>query len=367
MQNPHAQINKPLPNTYIGSEILIQGTAKNIPKEYDLWIAHRRKQGGIIWPKEPMVIPDKKGHFSLTVFEGGTPGTIVISLLMVEKSISEKFSHWLEKGHQTNHYPGIDITNMPIKELTNIEVQYKKRRPLKIFYSYAHKDEDLRNELEKHLTILKREQYIENWHDRRLRFGTDFSQKINDEIKQADIVLLLVSPDFISSDYCYNIEMKFALKQHQQHGARVIPIIIRPTDWQNAPFGPLLALPKDGKPVTTWQNQDQAWVNVTQGIRKVINEISPLVDAPAYTLKEGKNISCRDEILEYLTKTKRSDTFTIQEVIDYMQQQHTKYKESTIRTHITSKMCKNAPDNHAKTYDDLERIGPGVYRLIRNN
>jgi internalin A len=89
----------------------------------------------------------------------------------------------------------------------------------------------------------------------------------------ANIILLLVSADFIASDYCYDIEMELALAQHQTGEARVIPIIIRGVNWQSAPFGKLQALPKDGKPVTLWPDRDNAWRQVAAGLEKVINEL----------------------------------------------------------------------------------------------
>lgn len=273
MKKPLGKILIPSLDSNIGSNVKIEGFVRNIPEGNDLWIAHRRVKGGKIWPKEPMVIPDVNGSFSLNTFEGGAPGKITISLLMIERSISSEFNHWFEIGHKTDDYPGIYIEGKKILELTNIEVTYNKDRPLRLFYSYSHGDEKLRDKLEKHLSVLKREKYVETWSDRFLTGGTDFSEKIHDEIEKADIILLLVSSNFLASDYCYNVEMKRALERHKSGEARMIPIIIRPSDWARSPFGHLLALPKDGKAVATWQNQDEAWLNITHGIRRVIKEL----------------------------------------------------------------------------------------------
>lgn len=76
--------------------------------------------------------------------------------------------------------------------------------------------------------------------------------------------------------------------------------------------------------------------------------------------------TCREQILaaaSQITKSKNSNEFTILEILNYLTQQNTQYKESTIRTHITSRMCSNAPSHHAVTYNDLTRIKPGVYNL----
>ncbi|MGB7924220.1 MAG: tetratricopeptide repeat protein, partial [Pyrinomonadaceae bacterium] len=146
---------------------------------------------------------------------------------------------------------------------------------IKIFYSYSHKDERLRDKLDNHLALLQRQGLIEDWHDRMIEAGDDWETEINTHLDSARIILLLVSDDFIASDYCYSIEMKRALERHGTEEARVIPIILRPVDWESSPFGKLQALPKGGKPVTKWRNRDEALTNVAQGIRKVIKSLNP--------------------------------------------------------------------------------------------
>lgn len=145
--------------------------------------------------------------------------------------------------------------------------------PLKLFYCYAREDERLREQLEKHLSLLKQEGLIVPWCDREITAGEYYEQKILSNIDTADIFLALVSPAFMSSDYCHNIELKRALNRHISGQLRVIPIILRPVDWQGPPLGALQALPKDGLPVTEWGSIDKGLKNVTDGIRKVIEEI----------------------------------------------------------------------------------------------
>ena len=94
--------------------------------------------------------------------------------------------------------------------------------------------------------------------------------EIDAHVNSADIILLLVSPDFLASDYCYKVEMETALDRHKQRAAVVIPIILRPVDWSGAPFGHLQALPRDGRPVTSWSNRDEAFTSIAQGIREVV-------------------------------------------------------------------------------------------------
>src|SRR5437773_3305852 len=137
---------------------------------------------------------------------------------------------------------------------------------LEIYFSYHHKDEVLREELEKHLSLLKRQGLVTNWNDREIVAGQEWGGEIDKHINTADIILLLISPDFIASDYCYSIEMKRAMERHQAGEARVIPVILRPTDWEGTPFKQLQALPTNARAVTRWQNRDDALLDVVNGI-----------------------------------------------------------------------------------------------------
>jgi hypothetical protein len=136
-----------------------------------------------------------------------------------------------------------------------------------LFFSYSHKDEALRDKLEVHLAMLKRQGVVDTWHDRRIVAGDEFAGRIGAELERADIILLLVSPDFLASDYCYDIEMTRAMERHEAGEARVIPVVLRPCDWHGAPFGKLNAAPKDGKPVSTWPDLDEAFLDVVKAIK----------------------------------------------------------------------------------------------------
>ena len=142
-----------------------------------------------------------------------------------------------------------------------------------LFFSYSHVDEDLRDRLETHLSSLRRQGLIESWHDRRITAGDDFGSAIDAHIDTADVILLLVSPDFIASDYCYEREMTRALERHQHGDTRVIPVILRPCDWHDLPFGKLLATPRDGLPITKWPNIDDAFLDVVTAIKRALKEL----------------------------------------------------------------------------------------------
>lgn len=144
--------------------------------------------------------------------------------------------------------------------------------PLNIFYCYAHEDRALRAELAKHLSPLLRLERIINWYDGEILPGTVWEEKIMMQLNTAHIILLLVSPDFIASDYCYSKEMRRAIERHEAKEALVIPIILRPVFWNKMPFAHLQVLPSEGKPVCSslWSSKDEAFYNVVQGISVVV-------------------------------------------------------------------------------------------------
>lgn len=143
----------------------------------------------------------------------------------------------------------------------------------KVFFSYSHRDEALRDELEKHLSILRRQGFIDTWHDRRIVAGEALDRAISQNLEAADVILLLVSSDFLASDYCYDVEMRHAMARHEAGDARVIPVILRPCDWHDAPFGKLLATPPDGKPVTRFPTLDDAFVLVVAAIKQALTQM----------------------------------------------------------------------------------------------
>ncbi len=164
---------------------------------------------------------------------------------------------------------GVDLEGARSRERTSDMT----RGAVRLFYSYSHKDETLRDELETHLKLMQRQGFLETWHDRRITPGNDFKGQIDSNLEQADIILLLISADFIASDYCYDIEMKRALERDKAGEAKVIPVIVRDVSWHKAPFAHLLALPKDGEAVNLWPDKDTAWRDVSEGIERVVKAL----------------------------------------------------------------------------------------------
>ncbi|MGF1537512.1 MAG: toll/interleukin-1 receptor domain-containing protein [Elainellaceae cyanobacterium] len=146
--------------------------------------------------------------------------------------------------------------------------------PIEIFISFSHKDDALQEELVTHLSGLRRRGKITAWYDRAVEAGEEWEAQIKSKLESAQIILMLISPAFMASDYCYDIEMQRAMARHDAGTARVIPVILRPCDWKDSPFGKLKAMPEDGKPVTQWSDRDEAFLNAVQGIRRALESLS---------------------------------------------------------------------------------------------
>jgi hypothetical protein len=142
--------------------------------------------------------------------------------------------------------------------------------PVQLFYSYCHSDEAYRRTLETHLALLKRRRIIESWNDRDIQASEEWRVEISQHLDGAKIILLLISADFLASDYCYDIEMQRAMQRHNAGEASVIPIILRACDWDKAPFSKLQALPTDAKPVNSWADRDEAFTIIARRIRELI-------------------------------------------------------------------------------------------------
>ncbi len=190
-------------------------------------------------------------------------------LVMEESGLQEMpqvINGKVEKLNVRDLLNGVDIEGSRQRE-SRLE---RQSDALRLFYSYSHKDDLLREQLETHLKLLQRQGLIQPWHDRRILPGDEWVKEIDDNLNRADIILLIVSADFIASDYCYEIEMARAMERHEAGEATVIPVIVRPVDWRGTPFNKLGWLPQNGEPVTQWSDRDAAWLNVEQGIKRAI-------------------------------------------------------------------------------------------------
>ncbi len=199
-----------------------------------------------------------------------------------------------------------------------------------VFFSYSHTDEAYRDQLEKQLSMLKYQGVIETWHDRRIGAGSEVERAIDDQINRDDIILLLVSPDFLASKYCYDIEMKRAMERHEAGEAIVIPVILRACDWHPAPFGKLNATPRDGKPITQWPDIDEAFLQVAKAVREAAERANKKsgraavatqnsMTVPTVALAHAKEVSARSSNLRLAKSfTQRDKDRFKNEAFEYM-------------------------------------------------
>jgi predicted helicase len=237
-----------------------------------------------------------------------------------------------------------------------------------LFYSFAHEDDALRKLLDTHLTLLKRQGVISKWDEQDITAGNPRAETIKKQLAAARIILVLISPDFMASDYCYGVEMQEALHRHAMGTARVIPILLRPCDWEDAPFNMLQVLPRNAKPVVLWDNTDMAFTEIAKEIRKVANELNGNVAAiPTGTqttskktgAKRGEEVGKRHMLsapaLSSLTLKKTIDRY-YKELADY--QSKADY-ESGLRGAFQSLLADTA--RHVKwTLVAEQTIGSGI-------
>jgi tetratricopeptide (TPR) repeat protein len=161
-----------------------------------------------------------------------------------------------------------------------------------LFYCYAHQDESYGSALKTHLINLERQGVITGWSALEILAGTEWAKEIDIHLNTAHLILPLISPDFLASDYCYDVEMKRALERHKAGEAHVIPVIIRPSDWKGTQFSKLEVLPTKAKAVSRWSDHDEAWLDVIQGIRRVVNELHASLTSKVNKLKaHGKELA----------------------------------------------------------------------------
>jgi hypothetical protein len=146
--------------------------------------------------------------------------------------------------------------------------------PLSLFCSYAREDESHRHLMRQHLTPMQHEGLIEPWDDLEILPGTEWDAAIAAQLETVSLVVLLISPAFVASKYCWGPEMHIALERHVAGLARVVPVIVRPVDWTGAPFAKLQVVPRNARPVTLWKSRDSAWLDVAQGIRRTATDLT---------------------------------------------------------------------------------------------
>jgi TIR domain/Effector-associated domain 2 len=183
---------------------------------------------------------------------------------------------------------------------------------IEVFICYAHKDESLMRDIERQLNVLVKQELITLWHDRMIVAGIDWKQEVHKHLNAARIILLLVSADFIFSEYS-NIEVKRAMERYNAGEAQVIPVILKPVMWKVSPFGKLSPLPKNGKPITSsaWHNRDEALLEVAEGVQQAVEELRrPVVPIGAQS-SSGATQSSSYKEQQPMTQDTKNEEFDV--------------------------------------------------------
>ncbi len=227
---------------------------------------------------------------------------------------------------------------------------------VKVFYCYAREDKNLRDQLDAHLTPLRRAGRIETWSDRQIEPGTNWQEAIDNNLEAADLILILVSAPFMASDYCWSKEMTRALERHKAGEAQVVPVILRPVMWKETPLGELQALPQGGKPVIQWSDPDTAFENVAQGVSEVVTKL----------LAELKQVSIRQQKARDLNIKIEELYINFREMIQYkknieytLESKHQSEKQlldqlATLREEMDQ--IKNLADRTKTSIDSSDRL-----------
>jgi hypothetical protein len=166
--------------------------------------------------------------------------------------------------------------------------------PLKIFISYSHKDSDLKKQLDIHLKNLERTLPINVWSDNEILGGQEWNALIFEKLRSSHIILILLSPDFIASDFCYKKEMTEALELHDHKRALIIPIMLRTIKEEGLPFTRIQTLPTKPRYITDWENKDAAFTDVITGMEQSIKLFIGNIKVRDISFRE-------EELIEFVT------------------------------------------------------------------
>lgn len=142
----------------------------------------------------------------------------------------------------------------------------------RVFYSYSHKDAELRERLGTYLAPLRQQQKITDWHDRQIQPGANWETEITSQLDSAELILLLVSADFLASEYCFGVEMERALARLKRGEVKVVPILLKPCLWEESRFSELQIIPRNGKAIASCPSVDEALADVASEIRTLVSE-----------------------------------------------------------------------------------------------
>jgi len=202
---------------------------------------------------------------SVYLFAGAEAGYRKLESLWISGKLSELLGRPVHRLH-------VGDAEVGCSNAMAFEPNRMVQQACTMFVSYSRKDIRYLERFRAHLSVLQRQGLIRTWHDRDINAGDDWQRQIDLNLAEADFVLLLVSPDFLASEYCYGVELKLALQRHRRHEAHVIPVIVRQADWQPI-LGEVQALPRNAKPIVRWDDRDSAWHSVVQEIRRIAGSV----------------------------------------------------------------------------------------------
>ena len=227
---------------------------------------------------------------------------------------------------------------------------------LNIFIAYSREDGKLRERLDKHLSGLKRRNYINTWFDGQIDAGTEWEKEIDLALSKADIILLLISADFIASDYCFDVEMKKAISRHEKGDAVIIPIILHPCDWSDLPFSKIQGLPQNGKAITSeyWKSPEFALSEVAKSIKDIVEKLRVAKNKHLRAINEvlsEKEFELR-VTLEQVEELKLEEEI-IQESIETLKQKKDKLIEETNNLKEKLKEIEELINREQRRFDKL--------------
>lgn len=256
---------------------------------------------------------------------------------------------------------------------------------LKIFISYSHQDEELKDQFLEHLSSLKNSGKISEWNDRKITPGDKWKNEIDENLKDSDIVVFLISSAFMSSNYCVNIEAKTAIEMHSEEQAVLIPVVVRAADWEDSELSKFQALPKDAKPISSWEVRDEGWLDVVRGIKKILEEFAFRPKTSLLVESESKNKSpLTIEMVDWLEDTEiklthrkvgevnLSDIYTVPDVEIYSDKDDfiDRYKSACELTETHDKLLIIGEEQQGKTsllkFYYREFVGRGFFPLYIN-
>lgn len=213
---------------------------------------------------------------------------------------------------------------------------------VRVFVSYSHKDRTHKEKLLAHLSVLKRSNLIETWHDGEIKSGDNFNIEIKENLEKADIILLLLSADFIASSYCYEIELQKALIRHKNKEAFIIPIMVDKFLIEKTIFKDIQVLPKNGQAVTLWKIKAEAYTNIVEGINDRILQFigSKQQTTSASPLEKKTDSSVVEQLFKHLDRVIKKEVNDTEDIIRTIDKLCKIAKESpNVKTEIFNKLC----------------------------